>query len=269
MKNISDEYTHLITKINASHVWDEEPVFAFSSDLDWASEAVMNEYLRLIPVEELKMTFFVTHHSEIVHKLVSQKKADRGIHPNFLPDSSHGNSFKEIIETCRAFAPEAIGSRSHRVFDVTDVSHLLKYQYDFLYTSNIITTLAPGIKPHLHESRLVHLPVFFEDGTFLFQELNFDIKEYERYFTSPGLKIVSFHPMNMVFNTPYLQWMRDIKNSMSREAFNTIDENYILKYRHQNMGIYNVVMEMINFVKKKDYKIMSMNEMYYHTVGKL
>lgn len=257
----------LLQRINAPKIWDDEPVFAFSSDLDWASETVMNRYLDLIPTDDLKMTFFVTHHSEIVHQLVMQKRAERGIHPNFLRNSSHGNTFQEVIETCRSFAPEAIGSRSHRVFDVTDVSHLLKNQYGFCYTSNIITSFAPDIKPHLHESKLVQLPVFLEDGTFLFQEMDGNMRLYEQYFTSPGLKIISFHPMNMVFNTPCLKWMRAIKDSMSWEAFNHIDEEYITTHRNLERGIYHIIMEVINFAKRKGFKIMSMNEIYAHSIN--
>ncbi len=263
MKDAAIDRQLLLQRVYAPAIWDEEPIFCFTSDLDWASEAVIEEFLRLIPAEELKLTAFVTHHSPQISQLAEDKKIYRGIHPNFLEKSSHGNSFREVIETCRQFAPEAIGSRSHRVFDVTDVSHLLRFEYGFSYTSNIITTLAPQIRPLLHESTLIQFPVFFEDGSFLFQNLGYDLVSFERYFRSPGLKVISFHPMNIAFNTPSISWMRAIKDSMSRKDFNNIDRAFLRRNRNDKKGIYRMIVEIIEFSRRHNFKIFSMDELYY------
>ena len=126
----------LLDKINRKNIWDEKPVFCFTSDIDWASEEVLQTFFQNIPLEEIKLTTFVTHQSDIIENLYQNKLLERGIHPNFLPDSSHGNSFWEVIETCKTFAPEAVCSRSHRLFEVTDTAHLLKNEYGILYSSD-------------------------------------------------------------------------------------------------------------------------------------
>lgn len=255
-------HSSIVSFINNKKIWQDEPVFCFTSDIDWASEDVMNEFIRLIPLDEFRFTFFLTHHSEIISDLFHQKIIDRGIHPNFLANSSHGKSFTEVLDTCKRFAPETIACRSHRCFDVTDVAHLLYNTYGIKYISNTITTLQKNIQPFLHESKLIHFPVFFEDGSFLYNEMGLSINPYLDLFTHSGLKIISLHPMNTVFNTPYLQWMRSIKDSLSRDEFQNISNETIKSLRNQNKGIYHTLLEIFNLVKSKNYTILSLNEIY-------
>ena len=257
----------LLMRVNRKNIWDEEPVVCFSSDIDWASECVLDLFFNIIPLDDLKMTTFVTHESKLISDLVNQKKLSRGIHPNFLPNSSHGINFNEIIETCIKFAPEAIGFRSHRLFDVTDITHLLSFEYGFKYVSNLGTLMANYIRPILHESQLIHFPIFFEDGSHLFNELGFSICPFIDYFTHPGIKIISFHPMNIVFNSPNIRYMRAIKDSLSREEFNNIDQKIITNNRNNDKGIRTIMEEIINFVIKKGYKILSLDELYNQTIN--
>ncbi|HQH49987.1 MAG TPA: hypothetical protein PLA08_01115 [Candidatus Cloacimonadota bacterium] len=182
------EQIEALIKANiSSYLWDEEPVFCFTSDVDWASEAVLEEYLAVVSDLDVHPTLFVTHRSDEVEKYYLAGKIDRGLHPNFMNGSSHGNSFDEVAETCVQFAPEAYGFRSHRAFDVTDVTHLMFNKYGFKYVSHQITIMQPFIRPILHESGLINYPVFFEDGTHLYNCLNLKINKYKHLFTTPGL----------------------------------------------------------------------------------
>jgi hypothetical protein len=257
--NLTEE---LIEKLQKNFIWDEQPVFCFTSDVDWASEDVMESYFDVINPFEIKPTLFVTHKSALIEQNFQSKNIERGIHPNFLKDSSHGNDFKEIIENCIEFAPEAYGFRSHRLFDVTDITHMLKNNYNFKYVSNLGTILHPNIKPMLHESGLVHIPIFFEDGTHLYNKLDLNFKKYIDLFTKPGIKIISFHPVNFVFNSPTLPYMRQIKDSLSREEFNNISHETIQRLGNKEMGIGQTVIDIIKFVKENNFPIMSMNEIY-------
>lgn len=255
-----------VEKMTKPHLWDEQPVFCFTSDVDWASETVLSQYFDILPVEQLKLTMFVTHDSEIIGRKFREGKIARGIHPNFLPGSSQGDSFREIIETCVSFAPEATCTRSHRAFDVTDTAHLLHNDYHFKCCSNTITTLAPRITPYWLESKLLQIPVFLEEGSFLYNQLGLSIQPYLRHFTSPGLKVISFHPINMVFNTPYIAWMRQIKDSLSREEFNHISSEMIELQRNREKGAYDLVMEIVNLAQQIQAPVLSIDEIYRHIV---
>ena len=138
---MKEKTENLLSKINGKQIWDDKPVFCFTSDIDWASEDVMTEYFNIINEFGIKPTLFVTNQSDVIESNFQLGNIERGIHPNFLENSSHGDSFKEIVETCIKFAPESFGFRSHRLFDVTDITHLLKndYNYTRIYFRNIPT----------------------------------------------------------------------------------------------------------------------------------
>ena len=178
----------LLERLEVPRLWTEEPVFCFTSDIDWASESVLSDYFIQVKHRRLKTTLFVTHKSEIIEEQFHNGVVDRGIHPNFLAGSSHGDSFEEVVNTSLAFAPEARGFRCHRLFDVTDITHLLRNTYGLKYVSNLGTILKTKLTPILHESGLLHYPIFFEDGTHSYGELDLDISRYKKYFCAPFLK---------------------------------------------------------------------------------
>ena len=252
----------MINIIQSNFLWDEQPVFCFTSDIDWASEAVMREYFTIVNDLDIKLTLFVTHNSNEIQHNYEKGKIQRGIHPNFMNGSSHGNSFKEVAETCIKFAPEAYGFRSHRAFEVTDITHLMHNEFNFIYVSHQITVFQPNVKPILHESGLINFPVFFEDGTHLYNKLDLDFKRYKNLLLNPGIKIISFHPMNLVFNSPNLSFMRSIKDSLTREQYYNITEESINKYRNKKNGIKHTILDLVEFVKKENFPIFSMNELY-------
>jgi len=245
---------------SADRIWDREPVFCFTSDMDWASETVLARCLPELCSENLKLTVFVTNESRVINELKDAGRLERGIHPNFLAGSSHGDGFRTVIETCRKFAPEAEAFRSHRLFDVTDVTHLLHDEYKFKYVSNLGTVMQPRLGPVLHESGLVHFPIFFEDGTHLFHGLSLRLTDYLPRFLSPGIKVISVHPADYVINTPKISYMRGIKDSMSREAYQQMSAADIEKYEHRGLGIRSLVKEIIALARS--HRVMSLSELY-------
>lgn len=267
MNNIMQAARHdidsLIKITNSQHLWDTQPVFSFTSDIDWASEDVMSEYFEIVNDLYISPTLFVTHESEVIADNFAKGKIERGLHPNFMNASSHGDSFKEVAETCIKFAPEAFGFRSHRAFDLTDITHLMRNEYDFKYVSHQITVFQPGVRPILHESGLINFPVFFEDGTHLYNCLDLSFNKYRHLFEQPGIKVISFHPMNFIFNSPNLHYMRSIKDSLTRDQYNNISQNTINRLKHNGTGIKDMILSIVDFVKTSGYPIFSMNELYH------
>lgn len=264
---MNDTIRELLVSLNRKRIWDSEPVFCYTSDIDWASDAVMEKFFQDMDELEISPTLFVTHKSDIIDRRFKEGKIDRGIHPNFLEGSSHGSGFEKVIKTCIEFAPETQAVRSHRLFDVTDITHMLKDKYNFKYISNLGTIMHNGIRPILHESGLVHFPIFFEDGTHLWNKLDPDPMAYKDLFFSPGIKIISFHPMNLVFNSPSIKYMRSIKDSMSRSDFNNIDEDFIEEKRNaEATGIADTVRDIVEQGVKRNIKVMSLKELYIESI---
>src|SRR4051794_31089270 len=105
----------LMEALNKRKIWDEEPVFCFTTDIDWASETILARFFDDLLPFDLKLTAFVTHESDVIEELHHKKRISRGIHPNFLggsshrvnfPEgSSHGGDFRTVINSCLQFAP--------------------------------------------------------------------------------------------------------------------------------------------------------------------
>ena len=70
----------------------------------------------------------------------------------------------------------------------------------------------------------------------------------------------------MAFNTPYIAWMRQIKDSLSREEFNNISNEMIEQKQNREKGAYDIVMEIINLTQQKQLPILSIDEIYQHTI---
>jgi hypothetical protein len=239
--------------------WTKTPVFCFTSDIDWASEPIIKRSHECLGATDLKLTYFNTHPSPFLEELHRSGIARMLIHPNFLPDSSQGNTFDEVIEYCCALVPDADGFRSHRYFEVNDVIDALADR-GFRFVSNQCTQCETGLRPLRLRSGLISLPIFLEDGGHLYKESSLDLQTLIPKLESPGLKIVNFHPTYMALNAPDWLFTRQIQNTLSREEWNNIDEEQIDKLEYHGQGIRSLIKNIITFVRERGFPLMSMHE---------
>lgn len=239
---------------------NQEPVFCFTSDIDWASEFAIEQSLLYFKKANMPLTVFLTHNSKILQNAIYLGEIQAGIHPNFLPGSSHGNSFDEVIDFNYNLLPDATSFRSHRYFEVNDVYEKL-YSRGIRYGSNTCTFLE-DIPPFLHRSGIVQFPIFFEDGAYLWQEGVLSLKSVEHFFSTGGLKVINIHPMHLMLNTPYFTYTRKIKDTVSREEWNSFDENAIKRMRSNEIGISNFLDEMVEFIYKNNFRVTYLSDLY-------
>lgn len=241
--------------------WQEKPVFCFTADIDWASEEIIQYSHQVVSGDQLKLTYFNTNPSLYLTKLALQKKITMLIHPNFLPDSSHGNSFDEVIDYCKNLVPDADGFRCHRYFEVNDIMDEF-VKRGFKFVSNHCTRCETHIKPLWHRSGLLSLPIFLEDGGYLLMDPTLNFESLLPRLNTPGLKIINFHPAHMAFNTPDFKYTRMIKDGMSREAWNNIDSEKLKAIEYKGVGVRNTIQKIIDFAFNHHYNVLSMHEIY-------
>ncbi len=239
--------------------WSEKPVFSFSSDVDWASEAVLQYSHEALGGDRLGLTYFNTNPSEFVSGLAAAGKARQLIHPNFLPNSSHGDSFDEVMDYCEKLVPDADGFRTHRYFEVNDIMDEYAKR-GFKFFSNHCTRCETNLTALHHRSGMVSLPIFFEDGGYLLLDPDLNMEVLKERWDSPGLKVINFHAAHMAFNTPRFEYTRQIKDSVSREKWNNLDADDISELSYSGHGIRNVVQAIIEHVFDKGYEIKTMTE---------
>lgn len=229
--------------------------FIFTVDIDWASDDVINESLNIFTTNEIPITIFSTHNTNVLSMY-----NDIQIHPNFCNDSSHGNSIKEVISFCKTLKSNFKGFRSHRYSTSNDiVEEVIKLGCE--YSSNICTNLI-YIPPFITRNNMIEFPVFFEDGGFLLQNKNIDFSKIKNKLPSSGYLVFNFHPMHIVFNSNAFNFMRNLKDSISRSDYQNINSMIIKDKKCCGYGIYSLLSDLINYAKSNDIECITMSEAY-------
>ena len=65
-------------------------------DIDWAPDFIIKKVDEMLTEKNVKATWFVTHKSAYLKTLSKNRNYELGIHPNFMSDSTQGNSIEEI-----------------------------------------------------------------------------------------------------------------------------------------------------------------------------
>lgn len=239
----------------------ETNMICITVDIDWASEYAIEKTIEFFNDINIPITLFVTHKSKVIESHKRNKLIDLGIHPNFIVDSSQGNTIDEIVDYCMNIVPDAKAVRCHRWYSSNDIYDKL-IKEGIRYESNNCALL-DDVKPFIHRSGLLSLPVYFEDGAYIQHGGNFDFQSIsEKYFDKPGLKIIDIHPMHLMLNTPNFKYTRNIKDTLSRHEWNDLGKDQIEKLRYNGPGIYNFIMEMMDFMINKNINISTLEDIY-------
>lgn len=187
-------------------------------DVDWAPEWAIALCADLCAKHGTKATFFATHQSAVLRELAADARFEVGIHPNFLPNSTQGESPESIMSECLSFAPDARSMRTHSlvqsspIFDMVG-SHFSQIQTDMSLLLPFHAQLQPvdyfvGAKGR----RMVRLPYHWEDDMVAAWP-GWDWAATPAI--APGLAALNFHPILVALNTASLSSYRDLKRNLT------------------------------------------------------
>lgn len=179
------------------------PVFCFTTDIEWAPEWAIAAVLNFFRECDLPLTPFLTHASPVFNDHYNLPKMRRrvGLHPNFLPNSSHGKTREEVLDSVFSLWPDATSFRSHCFYEDSLTVSALK-ERGIQYDSNLCLFLQPACVPLLHHTGLVRFPVFWEDDVHFTRGFPFTFDPLKKYFEGPGLKVINLHPLLFALNVP-------------------------------------------------------------------
>lgn len=239
-----------------------ENVICITTDIDWASEYAIEQTLNLFKDYNIPITAFATHESNILTSRANEGDyIDLAIHPNFLVNSTQGNTINEIVDYCMKIVPDSRCVRCHRWYSSNDIYDIF-VKKGILYDSNECTLL-DSISPYFHRSGILRFPTYFEDGSYILHNGNLNFKDIvSKYFDKPGLKVIDLHPMHLMLNTPYFKYTRKIKDELSSEQWNNLDETDIEKLKYNGIGITKFIIELFEFIKKKKIEISTLEKLY-------
>ena len=176
-------------------------VFAVTLDVDWASDAAIADTIDLIGSYGIVPTCFVTHPSAAIAEFVDSGRIEVGIHPNFLPGSSHGTNPADVFDYCLDLCPRPVAFRSHGFSDSSAIV-LEARRRGLRFDSNLCLYFQPDIVPIWHWAGIWRLPVFWEDDIQWRTGGSWNFGEYRDAFLTPGLKVINVHPFVQSLNIP-------------------------------------------------------------------
>lgn len=211
-------------------------------DLDWASESAISETLDDLEMKKIPVTIFATHYSPRVVESINQLEV--GLHPFFHPNSSHGTTIKEVVETVLKLPHNIPAFRCHR-FGSCNESKKALAAAGMKISSNVCTDQA-YIPPFRDRFGFIEVPIFLEDGGFLWNRHPLEITDnMTSCFHSSQPHLFLIHPMHYVLNTPYFEYMTQIKNSLSRKQWNTLSKEDLNRLRWKGRGIRDYILELL------------------------
>jgi len=212
-------------------------------DMDWAPDFVMKETIELLINHRCKSTWFVTHNTKLLSKMREYPDLfELGIHPNFMPESSHGSNFQQVMQTVMKIVPEAKSVRSHALFYCHYLLDIY-LQYGIKYDSSISLNLDPFIIPikvHTKNGSLVRIPFYWADCIEPFGS---------KYFLNDsGLKIFVFHPIHVFLNS-----INSLSYELIKKKYNDISqcpEKFARLYVSSKKGIRDILEDLIQYSTK-------------------
>ena len=98
---------------------------AVTFDVDWAADWMIDRCVGICRRAGVQATFFATHPSDILSDLARDPLFEIGIHPNFLPNSTHGTDPARVLGTCLDLVPDARAMRSHGLYQWASLFHMI------------------------------------------------------------------------------------------------------------------------------------------------
>jgi polysaccharide deactylase WbmS-like protein len=183
-------------------------------DIDWAPDFAIDFVAQQLVRHQVRATWFVTHNSPAIERLRQHSDLfELGIHPNFLPGSTHGSTTAEVLDHCMRLVPEAFSVRTHCLFQSTpllcDVLNLTPIRVDAsLYLPHARRLSVNEIQ--WQGETLLRVPHFWED--------DFEIERIAPCWSmapllagNDGLKVFDFHPIHVYLNSSTMNAYRQLK----------------------------------------------------------
>ncbi|HEX2544606.1 MAG TPA: hypothetical protein VHL79_07000 [Ramlibacter sp.] len=185
----------------AERTWQDR-VF-LTLDIDWAHDEVLAACIDLVEQAGVAATWFITHDTPLLQRLVANPRFELGIHPNFNPLLAGETAMKPeaVLERLLGLVPQARSVRSHSLVQSTGL-HQLFAARGLTHDCNHYVPHQSGIalRPWPLWTGLVKVPHFWEDD--LACAYGVGLPEGP---ATAGLQVYDFHPIHVFLNTETLE----------------------------------------------------------------
>ena len=181
-----------------------EPELCVTLDIDWAPDFAIDDAAARLEAHGVRATWFVTHRSPAVDRLRERPDCfELGLHPNFLPGSTHGDTPRQVLAHCLALVPGARAMRSHGLVQSTALLDTIIRETPLEVEATPLLPRTPHLRPFLYPwagRELVRVPSCFEDDLEM-ERAAPDFGLASLLALGPGLVVLIFHPIHLALNS--------------------------------------------------------------------
>ncbi|KTD60723.1 hypothetical protein Lsha_1440 [Legionella shakespearei DSM 23087] len=213
---------------------------ALTFDIDWAPDFAIRKIVSILEEHNVPGTLFLTHPSIFVESLKDHPLIEFGIHPNFLPRSSHGQSLDEVFDYVLNLCPNTKAIRTHGLFQNSHLYfHILKNYPQIQYDFSLYIPDNPYLTPFTFENEannsLIRIPYQWEDDLFLLSQANSN-KNKPILFDHGSYQIFDFHPIHVYLNSHSLSQYENLKVKI-QSSLSCIEEFEAQSYVSERYGV--------------------------------
>lgn len=216
---------------------------AITLDVDWAPDFMIDAAADALLAREVKATWFVTHDSPAIDRLRERPDLfELGMHPNFLPGSSHGATPAEVVAHCARLVPGAKAVRTHCLMQSTPLHDELLRGSDVEVDLSLFLPGADHVEPVVQWSpagRLLRLPYVWQDN----MEMYSPDPDWRTpaLLDAPGLRIFDFHPVHVWLNSRAFDGYERLK---AAHPLSEVDEMQANRFRTQGPGTMTAFLDL-------------------------
>ncbi|MDQ7878768.1 hypothetical protein Q9R08_12330 [Microbacterium sp. QXD-8] len=210
-------------------------------DVDWAPDWAMQRLLAALVENDIRSTWFVTHETPVLDDLRARPDlVELGIHPNFQPASSHGNTPSEVLTECLRIVPEARTMRTHCLVQSTPILQTVVDQSEIAVDSSIYLRDATDVRVSelaLDRDRsIARVPYVWEDDLeFFCRQPRWDAMAFLRDRDSEReITVMDVHPIHFVLNSADVKPYQALKSSIGDTRL--VTEEQVRPFVHAGGG---------------------------------
>lgn len=230
--------------------------YAITIDVDWMPDWAIAEVAKKLVEKRVKATWFATHDSKEIRKLERNTKLfEVGIHPNFKPRSTQGETHEDVMEYMKSILPHAKTVRTHASIQSNSLLRMIREDFDIPYDVSLFLPDTPYIIPHKayfsnSGKGLIRFPYYWEDDREMYKPepcFSFTQKKYH----VAGLKIFCFHVIHIILNS---QNMKTYKRCKEKTDMLNLTRGDLHPYvTNQDEGSGTLFREVLNYLSTDEH----------------
>lgn len=229
-------------------------MIAFTTDIDWAPDEIIQDTIDLFEKYNVKCTLFCTHDSSVIKKL-NRELFEIAIHPNFnkILNGKGDKNAKEVLEEILKIYPESKGVRSHSMTQSSMLLALFK-SLGIKYDCNQFFPYNWKIYPYKCWTGLTRIPYNWEDDIHWLYNKRFDFDILKDY-NNKSMIVLDFHPIHVFLNT---------NSKLTYEKAKPFYQNYhkLIGFRNKKeQGVRDFLIKTLEKIEKREIRTYKLIEL--------